>query len=70
VSSDTVLRGPGVAPEAHEKPVANRVTKRSAKHQRNEFRRVYSVYSVPARGGDRPVIVVRPLRLNDQASRF
>ena len=70
VSSDTVLRGPGVAPEANEKPVVHKATKRSAKHQRNDFRRVYSVYSVPSRGGDRPVIVVRPLPLTEQASRF
>ena len=37
---------------------------------RDEFRRVYSVYSVPSRGGEKPVIVVRPLRLNEYSSRF
>lgn len=69
VTSDTVLRGPGVAPELKELPGVKKAAKHSGKHQRNDFRRVYSVYSVPSRGGDKPVIVVRPLPIN-QASRF
>jgi hypothetical protein len=71
VSSDTVLRGQGVAPEA-EQPAAKKATKRSEKRQRggNEFRRAYSVYSVPSARGAQPVIVVRPLRLNAYSSRF
>lgn len=69
VTSDTVLRGPNVAPEVKEQPAVKKAAKRSAKHERNDFRRVYSVYSVPARGGDKPVIVVRPLSISE-ASRF
>jgi len=63
VSSDTVLRGPGVAPEVKEPVPARKTTKRSTKHERGDFRRVYSVYSVPGGAGERPVIVVRPLPL-------
>jgi hypothetical protein len=71
VSSDTVLRGQGVAPEA-EQPAVKKATKRSEKRQRggDEFRRVYSVYAVPSAGSTKPVIVVRPLRLNTYSSRF
>jgi hypothetical protein len=71
VSSDAVLRGQGVAPEA-EQPAVKKATKRSEKRQRggDEFRRAYSVYSVPSPRGAQPVIVVRPLRLNAYSSRF
>jgi hypothetical protein len=71
VTSDTVLRGQGVAPEA-EQPAVKKATKRSEKRERggDEFRRAYSVYSVPSARGARPVIVVRPLRLNTYSSRF
>jgi len=68
VTSNTVLRGPGVAPEANEQPVVKKAPKRSeTRRQRN---RAYSVYSVPSAGGTRPVIVVRPLRLDAYSSRF
>ncbi len=68
VTSATVLRGPGVAPEANEQPVVKKAPKRSeTRRQRN---RAYSVYSVPSAGGTRPVIVVRPLRLDAYSSRF
>ena len=72
VTSDTVLRGPGVAPEANEQPVVKKTPKRSETRRsrdRNEFQRVYSVYSVPA-GSTKPVIVVRPLRRDAYSSRF
>jgi len=70
VTSDTVLRGQGVAPEA-EQPIVKKATKRSEKRQRgDEFRRAYSVYSAPSVRGAQPVIVVRPLRLNAYSSRF
>ena len=72
VTSDTVLRGPDVAPELNEQPAVKKPTKRTDTRRtgRDEFRRVYSVYSVPSRGGEKPVIVVRPLRLNEYSSRF
>ena len=82
VTSDGVLRGPNVAPEADKvtpaaKPETRPVTKvmrrtdvRRAPKGRDEFRRVYSVYSVPSAGSTKPVIVVRPLRLNTYSSRF
>lgn len=72
VTSDTVLRGPAVAPEASEQPAVKKVAKRSESRRgsRADFRRVYSVYSVPSRGGEKPVIVVRPLRINSFSSRF
>lgn len=72
VTSDTTLRGPGVAPEANERPAVKKQPKRSETRQqrRDEFRRAYSVYSVPSRSGGRPVIVVRPLRLDAYSSRF
>jgi hypothetical protein len=77
VTSDTVLRGPSVAPEAAKKPV-----KRSEQRQRSRevtvrevgsrdgFKRVYSVHSVPSGESVKPVIVVRPLPLNTYSSRF
>jgi hypothetical protein len=77
VTSDTVLRGPGVAPEANDQPAARKPAKRSEpRRQRNReasrdgFNRVYSVYSVPSGESTRPVIVVRPLRLGADSSRF
>ena len=84
VTSDTVLRGPGVAPEANEQPIAKKPGKRSETRRqrdrgvavrdagaRDGFKRVYSVYSVPsAESITRPVIVVRPLPLNTYSSRF
>ena len=73
VTSDTVLRGPGVAPEANEQPVVKKTPKRSETRRsrsRDEFRRVYSVYSVPSAGSTKPVIVVRPLRRDAYSSRF
>jgi hypothetical protein len=80
VTSDGVLRGPGVAPEA-DAPKAKPATpavKKSARRaearqqpQRNEFRRVYSVYSVPAADtATKPVIVVRPMNIEQYSSRF
>jgi hypothetical protein len=80
ITSDGVLRGPGVAPEAEApaaKPVAPTVKKamrhsesRQQRQGRDDFRRVYSVYSVPSADSSKPVIVVRPLRLNEYSSRF
>lgn len=81
VSSDGVLRGPDVAPEANAKasakpeaPVVTKAMRRSdvPRHPKasGEFRRTYSVYSVPGSGSAKPVIVVRPLRLNAYTSRF
>jgi hypothetical protein len=78
VTSDGVLRGPGVAPEA-DAPKAKPATptiKKSARRearqrpQRNEFRRVYSVYSVPAADSTKPVIVVRPMNIEQYSARF
>ena len=46
VTSSTVLRGPGVAPEASEQPAIKKPPKRSDTRRsrgRNEFGRVYSV---------------------------
>ena len=78
VTSDTVLRGPGVAPAVNDQPVAKKPAKRSeARRQRSRdlanrdgYNRVYSVYSVPSAQGTQPVIVVRPLTLNSYSSRF
>jgi hypothetical protein len=83
VSRDGVLRGPDVAPEADkaapssaakpDAPVVKKAMRRSDLRQpkgRNDFRRVYSVYSVPSGDSAKPVIVVRPLRLNAYSSRF
>jgi hypothetical protein len=73
ITSDTVLRGPGVAPESNEQPVVKKTPKRSETRRsrgRDEFRRVYSVYSVPSAGSTKPVIVVRPLRRDAYSSRF
>jgi hypothetical protein len=69
ITSDGVLRGPGVAPEADAPPAVKKPPRRSAMQPsgRNEFRRVYSV---PSAGSIKPVIVVRPLRLNAYSSRF
>ena len=74
VTSDGVLRGPGVAPEAEAPmakpatPTVKKVVKRSDRRQgRDETR---SVYSVPSGDSTKPVIVVRPLRVNDYSSRF
>jgi len=80
VTSDGVLRGSGVAPEADApkaKPVAPTVKKparraeaRQQRQGRDDFRRVYSVYSVPSADSTKPVIVVRPLRVNQYASEY
>jgi hypothetical protein len=73
VTSDTVLRGPGVS----DQPVAKKPAKRSETRRqrsreasRDGFNRVYSVYSVPSGESTRPVIVVRPLRLGADSPRF
>ena len=70
VTSDTVLRGPVVAPEANEQPVKKPAKRSERRSERRQVQRGYSVYSVPSRGGEKPVIVVRPLRLNTFSSRF
>jgi hypothetical protein len=84
VTSDTVLRGPNVAPEVNEQPSVKKPAKRSEQRRqrspelitreaanRDGFKRVYSVYSVPsAESANKPVIVVRPLPLNTYSSRF
>jgi len=78
VTSNTVLRGPGVAPEVNEQPVVKKPAKRTeTRRQRNReaarrdgFNRVYSVYSVPSGESTKPVIVVRPLRLSSESPRF
>jgi hypothetical protein len=78
VTSDGVLRGPGVAPEMpNVKPVTPTVKKavrrtaaRQPRQGRDEFRRVYSVYSVPSADSTKPVIVVRPLHVNQYASDY
>ena len=78
VTSDGVLRGPGVAPEVDgpkakpATPAVKRATKRSENRRqaRDNMRRVYSVYSVPSGEGARPVIVVRPLRIEQYSSRY
>jgi hypothetical protein len=78
VTSDGVLRGPNVAPEAPKaKPVTPAVKRsvrrtelRQPRQSRDEFRRVYSVYSVPSADSTKPVIVVRPLNVNQYASEY
>ena len=78
VTSDGVLRGPGVAPEVDGSqakpatPTVKKATRRSDRRQnRDDFRRVYSVYSVPSSAdGSRPVIVVRPSRVEQYSSRY
>lgn len=76
VTSDGVLRGPGVAPEMPKAkpviPTVKKAARRSAARQqsRDDFRRVYSVYSVPAADGAKPVIVVRPMQIEQYSSRF
>lgn len=69
VTSDTVLRGPGVAPEFDGPAVAKKSEKRkqARKRDRSEDRRTYSAYSVPSASGSmRPVIVVRPLSMSSR----
>ena len=78
ITSDGVLRGPGVAPEADApkaKPVTPTVKKAARRANRqprhgDEFRRVYSVYSVPSAGSTKPVIVVRPMQVEQYSTRF
>jgi hypothetical protein len=79
ITSDGVLRGPGVAPEADTPkakapvPAVKKSARRSEarqRPQRNEFRRIYSVYSVPAADSTKPVIVVRPMNIEQYSSRF
>ena len=78
ITSDGVLRGPGVAPEVDgpkAKPVAptsKKAARRSEARRQggDDYRRVYSVYSVPSAGGSNPVIVVRPMRVEQYSSRF
>jgi hypothetical protein len=78
VTSDTVLRGQGVAPEVNDRPAMKKPSKRSDTRRprnreaanRDGFSRVYSVYSVPSGESTRPVIVVRPLRLSAESPRF
>ena len=78
ITRDGVLRGPGVAPEADAVPKAKpaATTKKAAKRAdrrqgRGDFRRTYSVYSVPSAGeNSKPVIVVRPLRIEQYSSRY
>jgi hypothetical protein len=78
VTSDGVLRGPNMAPEAPKvKPVTpaakksvRRTEVRQPRQSRDEFRRVYSVYSVPSADSTKPVIVVRPLGVNQYASEY
>jgi hypothetical protein len=73
VTSDTVLRGPGVAPEASGQPIVKKPAKRSeTRWQRNREinRDGNSVYSVPSGQSTRPVIVVRPLRFGADSPRL
>src|SRR5947209_12908747 len=77
VTSDTILRGPTVAPEVNEPAVKKPAKRSEQRRQRNRdvagregFKRVYSVYSVPSGESAKPVIVVRPLPLNTFSSRF
>jgi hypothetical protein len=76
ITSDGVLRGPGVAPEADgpkiKAPAAKKAARRadSRRPHNDEFRRVYSVYSVPSAGSAKPVIVVRPMNIEQYSSRF
>ena len=73
VTSDTVLRGRGVAPEVSEQPAVKKPAKRSEtgrQRGRDGFNRVYSVYSVPSGESAKPVIVVRPLPLTTYSSRY
>src|SRR5215213_3478315 len=82
ITSDTVLRGPGVAPEANDQLAIKKPAKRSdprrqrsreaairQESSRDGFKRVYSVYSVPSgESSTKPVIVVRPLPLDTYSS--
>lgn len=74
VTSDTVLRGTGVAPEFNGPAIAKAAkpekSRQARKRDRNDSRRAYSEYSVPSANGTRPVIVVRPLRIDADASRY
>src|SRR4029077_17301402 len=57
VTRDTVLRGPDVAPGGKAQRKAKKTTKRAAKRQqqnRDGFKRVYSVYSVPSGESTKP----------------
>ena len=55
-------------------PAKSKKTMKRAANRRqggDEFRRTYSVYSVPSSGDStKPVIVVRPLRLEQYSTRF
>ncbi len=74
VTSDTVLRGPGVAPELKEQPVAKPAKRSETRGQRKRDVTIREVYSVPSGKRTTPVIVVRPLPLplplNTYSSRF
>lgn len=82
VTSDTVLRGPSVAPEVKEPAVKKPAQRSEQRRQRSRdvtvrevgsrdgLKRVYSVHSVPSGENVKPVIVVRPLPLNAYSSRF
>jgi hypothetical protein len=77
ITSDGVLRGPGVAPEADSPkakapaPAVKKAARRADnRRHKDEFRRVYSVYSVPSAGSAKPVIVVRPMNIEQYSSRF
>ena len=74
ITSDGVLRGPGVAPEAEApkaKPVAPAVKKAKRADRRQDRYDSRRVYSVPSAGeSTQPVIVVRPLRIEQYSSRY
>ena len=77
VTSDGVLRGPGVAPEVEAPkakpatPTVKKAAKRADRRQgRDDSGRVYSVYTVPSAGGTKPVIVVRPPTVEQYSSRY
>jgi len=78
ITSDGVLRGPGVAPEAETPktkpvtPAVKKVARRSEarRQSRDDFGRVYSVYSVPSAESTKPVIVVRPVQIEQYASEY
>ena len=73
VTSDTVLRGPGVAPEASDQPAVKKPAKRTEtrrQRSRETERDGSRIYSVPSGESTRAVIVVRPLRLGADSPRF
>jgi hypothetical protein len=73
ITSDGVLRGPGVAPEAEApkaKPVTPTVKKAKRADRRQARDETRSVYSVPSGDSTKPVIVVRPLRIEQYSSRY